>query len=663
MSSPPRTGSPTTPSISADGSLIAVDRLDPPGYTLIDPADGHVVEEVTTDHQPGNDSVSFAPSGATLAVAYQGPWDEATGTFGDYGGEPAVQRFEVPGGRAVGSLSGPPGSYHSLAHDGAGRWLAALHVGPDEGREIVVWDIAAGGQPRSLGPGSAFGFLPGTGSLVILGREGTSLAVVDVVTGDVIREIETPGDVVYAGFDIETSARFIALESPVGRRVEVLDLTSGVVRAKLEMPTPTFAKFSADGRMLAVGGNDDLVRIFDTGTFTETQRLAGMPGEPFGLAFSADGSRLVSATTGHVRSWDLSPEGPAALRNFHVAGGFPGRFRVAADESTALVNVYTGNRTALHRVDLTTGEDEEVLTGLRLHTFLHPVVTADLSMVAALDNEYVTNLVDLATGRSRKLGHCEAVLALDRSGRFAALDGQMLCTNFDLAPPLEGPGVPSRIVDLSSRRTVLDLGKTVVGAAAFGPPAAGGLPAIVAIIEGDAGIVSVHDLTTGAKVGSYQPEDGAFPLNLAMSPDGRRLAVSMTNGQLAVVDLATLSHVDNAADAVAWTITAHAGGVQTVSVSKDGWIATGSSAGNVRVWTADGELAADLPVRLDDPPTLNFAPGTNTLYYEDGDGVIRRFTVDPDEAVRLARSLLTRWFTPEECARYFANERCPTFNQ
>ena len=148
-----------------------------------------------------------------------------------------------------------------------------------------------------------------------------------------------------------------------------------------------------------------------------------------------------------------------------------------------------------------------------------------------------------------------------------------------------------------------------------------------------------------------------------MSPDGRRLAVSMTNGQLAVVDLATLSHVDNAADAVAWTITAHAGGVQTVSVSKDGWIATGSSAGNVRVWTADGELAADLPVRLDDPPTLNFAPGTNTLYYEDGDGVIRRFTVDPDEAVRLARSLLTRWFTAEECARYFANERCPTFDQ
>lgn len=73
--------------------------------------------------------------------------------------------------------------------------------------------------------------------------------------------------------------------------------------------------------------------------------------------------------------------------------------------------------------------------------------------------------------------------------------------------------------------------------------------------------------------------------------------------------------------------------------------------------------ATDDAVRLDDPPTVTFAPATDTLYYEDGDGVIRRFTIDRDATVRLARSLLTRGFTPDECVRYFPGEHCPTFDE
>ena len=83
----------------------------------------------------------------------------------------------------------------------------------------------------------------------------------------------------------------------------------------------------------------------------------------------------------------------------------------------------------------------------------------------------------------------------------------------------------------------------------------------------------------------------------------------------------------------------------------------------MRVWSASGELFADLELQLDDPPTINFAPGTDTLYYEDGDGVIRRFVVDANETAELARSLLTRGFTEEECARYFPGEDCPTFEE
>ena len=137
----------------------------------------------------------------------------------------------------------------------------------------------------------------------------------------------------------------------------------------------------------------------------------------------------------------------------------------------------------------------------------------------------------------------------------------------------------------------------------------------------------------------------------------------MTSGQLIVVDVAALATADDPDDAVAWTVTAYSGSVRSVSVSEGGWIATASSAGNVRVWSADGQLVADLPIQLDDPPTLAFAPGTDTLYYEGGPGIIRRFVIDPDYNARLARSLLTRGFTDDECARYFPGEPCPTLNE
>jgi hypothetical protein len=97
-------------------------------------------------------------------------------------------------------------------------------------------------------------------------------------------------------------------------------------------------------------------------------------------------------------------------------------------------------------------------------------------------------------------------------------------------------------------------------------------------------------------------------------------------------------------------------------VSENGTIATGSSSGEYRVWSPDGKLVAELPVELDDPPSLAFVPGTETLYYEDGGGVYRRF-IGADETARLAKALLTRGFTEDECTRYFPKERCPTFSQ
>ena len=142
-----------------------------PGYVLIDAGDGAVIEEVSTDHQPGPGALSFAPSGEAMAVAYQGPWDEAKDRFLDHDGDPAIERFEIPGGRLIESLAGPPGAYQNLFHDSSGRWLGAIHVDPSgHGKSSSGTSRPAGRRDRSA-PRPHFRFLPGTESALVLGPD------------------------------------------------------------------------------------------------------------------------------------------------------------------------------------------------------------------------------------------------------------------------------------------------------------------------------------------------------------------------------------------------------------------------------------------------------------------------------------------------------------
>jgi hypothetical protein len=224
----------------------------------------------------------------------------------------------------------------------------------------------------------------------------------------------------------------------------------------------------------------------------------------------------------------------------------------------------------------------------------------------------------------------------------------------------QASGAVSRIVDLETDGTLLDLGSTAIYAAAFGPPLEDGLPRLAAVEDRDSSAVTLYDLATGDAVGTY-PAQNDFPNSLAISTDGGRLALLMDSGRLIVLDTQRFVKGDDQADAIVFDIVAHAAGTKAVAFSSSGLIATGSSLDGIRVWSRDGELVASVPTHQSDDPTFAFAPGTQTLYYEDGDGVVRRFAIDVDEAVRLARSLLTRGFTPQECARYFPHEPCPTF--
>jgi hypothetical protein len=220
-----------------------------------------------------------------------------------------------------------------------------------------------------------------------------------------------------------TTAPFNVTVSPDGRRIALtgqngqiffLDGQTGEEVSRLEHTSgsPSILTFSADGRMLAwVGGNDLAVHLVEVETGKERRAFTGHRGEVFALAFAPDDSFLVSGgldTTALV--WDLtgrvaadSPRGePLADRELDarwaaLAGAdADAAFRAVQDlaASPAGSVAYLGNR-------------------------LKPVVPAEGKLVAGLISDLDSDQFETRSRAARRLeelgaralGACHEALA------------------------------------------------------------------------------------------------------------------------------------------------------------------------------------------------------------------------------------------------------------
>jgi WD40 repeat protein len=284
--------------VSQDGTAIAWDIAGDRGIERRFAFTDDPVPDPNFSGHPG----AFSPDGRLIALGLQGQgirlWD------------PADLRPVGPPLRETG------GEVKSLAFSPDGRTLAAVTV---EGK-ATVWDV----QSRSLRRGPFDTEALGGGSLSI-SADGTLLATAGGVTPQVTpREFgvrlwdlatgESVGTIAEGvgagGIAFSPAGSTLAIVHLLGGAVEIWDVAEGsrIMTLPLDRPSEFLAiAFSPDGRALATGGFDEIVRVWDVRTGELVRVLDQGRALARTLDFSPDGRVLAVSGWEPVASlWDVA---------------------------------------------------------------------------------------------------------------------------------------------------------------------------------------------------------------------------------------------------------------------------------------------------------------------------------------------------------------------
>ena len=321
----------------------------------------------------------------------------------------------------------------------------------------------------------------------------------------------------------------------------------------------TFITFSHDGKLLASGGKDGTVRLWDVVTGEEKKQLIGHKWTISSLAFAPDGKTLASAI-GHEAEMippQIGVEIDIKLWNIDI-GEVTATFRGHAKDITSLAFSHDGETL------VSSGKDRKVL------------------------------LWDISTGKSTPLltEHKRNVIFVGFSP-----DGKTIAT-----------GSSDDTVKLwdatigSLKNTIIEPGTIGVSSVAFSPKDA------ILAVGGYSSTIRLWDLEKKTCIRTFKGHKDNVP-SIAFSPDGNTLATAGDASDSAIMlwDLRAAKHRT--------TIKEHTSAVTCLTFSPDGkTIASGGRNGDGYLWDAQtGEHKATLKEHYDGMHFITYTSDGSTI--------------------------------------------------
>ena len=246
--------------------------------------------------------IAFSPNGGTLAFSSMGIilWDIATGTN--------IVTFDS-GGNSI-----------AFSPDGNRLVCASNYTAV-----VEVWDIEAGSAvelEHTRFPYSE-SFSPDSRILAAGARNGT-IKLWDVETGQNIGNLLGERESWVSMVVFSPDGRTIASRASGERFTRLWDIVTQTTTAKLEHRSVTALTFSPDGKILASGDSDGIIKLWDVATMQNIATLDGHIDYIRCLAFSPDGKILASGNSdGTIKLWDV-----ATMQNIATLDGHTGKYGV-----------------------------------------------------------------------------------------------------------------------------------------------------------------------------------------------------------------------------------------------------------------------------------------------------------------------------------------------